>query len=68
MKHFFIMNPAAGKGTRFHALIDDIHKVCDRRQVYYAVHITEKQGESTEFVKKMCQSSNEPMRFYACDR
>lgn len=66
MKHFFIMNPAAGKGTKFHDLIDDIHKVCDRRQVYYAVHITEKPGESTEFVKKMCESSNEPMRFYAC--
>ncbi|MBO5715903.1 MAG: YegS/Rv2252/BmrU family lipid kinase [Clostridia bacterium] len=66
MKHFFIMNPAAGKGTKFHDLIDEIHKVCDRRQVYYAVHITERQGESTEFVRKMCQSSNEPMRFYAC--
>ena len=66
MKHFFIMNPAAGKGTSFHALIDDIHKVCDRRQVYYAVHITERKRESTEFVRKMCQSSNEPMRFYAC--
>lgn len=66
MKHFFIMNPAAGKGTRFHTLIDEIHKVCDRRGVYYAVHVTERIGEATEFVKKMCQSSDEPMRFYAC--
>ena len=66
MKHFFIMNPAAGKGTRFHSLIDEIHKVCDRRQVCYAVHITERKRESTEFVRKMCKSSNEPMRFYAC--
>jgi YegS/Rv2252/BmrU family lipid kinase len=60
------MNPAAGKGTHFHELIDDIHKVCDRRQVYYAVHITEKKREATEFVKKMCETCNEPMRFYAC--
>lgn len=66
MKHFFIMNPAAGKGTKFHELIDEIHKVCDRRQVYYAVHITEKKREATEFVKKMCKTSKEPMRFYAC--
>lgn len=66
MKHFFIMNPAAGKGTRFHELIDDIHKVCDRRKVYYAIHVTERTGEATEFVKQMCENSNEPMRFYAC--
>ena len=66
MKHFFIMNPAAGKGTRFHDLIDEIHKVCDRRKVYYAVHVTERMGEATEFVKRMCKSSNEPIRFYAC--
>ena len=66
MKHFFIMNPAAGKGTKFHTLIDDIHKVCDRRQVSYEIHITEKQMEATEFVKKMCESTTDPMRFYAC--
>ena len=66
MKHFFIMNPAAGKGTRFHELIDEIHKVCDRRKVYYAVHVTERIGEATEFVKRMCKNSNEPIRFYAC--
>lgn len=66
MKHLFIMNPAAGKGTKFHTLIDDIHKVCDRRGVYYAVHITEKIGEATEYVKKVCESSTDPVRFYAC--
>ena len=66
MKHFFIMNPAAGKGTRFHELIDDIHKVCDRRKVYYAVHVTERIGEATEVVKKICEHSQEPVRFYAC--
>ena len=66
MKHFFIMNPAAGKGTRFHDLIDEIHKVCDRRKVSYAIHVTERMGESTEFVRKMCEKSKIPMRFYAC--
>lgn len=66
MKHFFIMNPAAGKGTRFHELIEDIHKVCDRRKVYYAIHVTERIGEATEFVKKMCKNSKDEMRFYAC--
>lgn len=66
MKHFFIMNPAAGKGTRFHELIDDIHKVCDRRHVSYAIHVTERIGEATEFVKRICQKTKEDVRFYAC--
>ena len=66
MKHYFIMNPAAGKGTRFHTLIDEIHKVCDRRKVTYEIHITAKIGEATEYVKEVCSKSSEPMRFYAC--
>ncbi len=66
MRHYFILNPAAGKGTKFHNLIDEIHKVCDRRKVFYAVHVTEKRGEASTFVKKMCESSTEPVRFYAC--
>ncbi|MBQ7872354.1 MAG: YegS/Rv2252/BmrU family lipid kinase [Clostridia bacterium] len=65
MKHFFIMNPAAGKGTKFHELIDDIHKVCDRRGVSYEIHVTEKIGEATEFVKMTCASTDEQLRFYA---
>lgn len=66
MKHYFIMNPAAGKGTKFHTLIDEIHSVCDRRGVPYEIHITERIGESTEYVKQVCSSSDEPVRFYAC--
>lgn len=66
MKHIFIMNPAAGKGTKFHKLIDDIHSVCDRRKVCYDIHVTEKIGEATDFVKKTCEKSTDPVRFYAC--
>ena len=66
MKHYFIMNPAAGKGTKFHNLIDEIHKVCDRRGVEYEIHITEKIFEATEFVRKVCKSTSDDVRFYAC--
>ncbi len=66
MKHYFVMNPAAGKGTKFHELIDEIHKVCDRRGVAYEIHITAKIAEATDYVKQICAESNEPVRFYAC--
>lgn len=65
MKHYFIMNPAAGKGIKFHELIDEIHKVCDRRGAAYEVHVTEKIGEATDYVRSVCEGSGEPMRFYA---
>ena len=66
MKHIFIMNPAAGKGTIFHQLIDEIHKVCDRRKVDYDIHITERMADATDFVKETCKSSSDTVRFYAC--
>lgn len=66
MKHYFIMNPAAGKGKKFHDLIDEIHKVCDRRKVSYEIHITAKIGEATEYVRQVCKESSETARFYAC--
>lgn len=65
MKQYFIMNPAAGKGVKFHELIDEIHKVCDRRGVSYEVHVTERIGEATEYVRSICESTTEPSRFYA---
>ena len=66
MKHFFILNPAAGKGKRFQKIIEEIHTVCKGRGVDYVVHITERIGEATEFVKNCCKSTTERLRFYAC--
>ena len=66
MKHIFIMNPAAGKGTKFHTLIDEIHKVCDRRKVDYDIHVTERIADATDFVKNTCKSTEGTVRFYAC--
>ena len=66
MKHFFILNPAAGKGKRFEKIIEQIHTLCKERGVDYVVHITERIGEATEFVKKCCKSTTERLRFYAC--
>ena len=66
MKHYFLMNPAAGKGKRFQALIDEIHDVCNRRKVDYTVHVTERVGDATEYVSEICKTTNVPVRFYAC--
>lgn len=66
MKHYFIMNPAAGKGKKFQDIIDDIHNVCSARGVDYEIHITERAGGATDFVRSVCESTTEKVRFYAC--
>lgn len=66
MKHFFILNPAAGKGKKINKIIDTIHQLCQARGLDYVVHMTEKIGGATEFVKKCCQNTAEKLRFYAC--
>ena len=66
MKHYFIMNPAAGKGKKFQAIIDKIRTVCSARGAHYEIHITEKAGGATEFVRGVCESTAEKVRFYAC--
>lgn len=66
MKHFFVLNPAAGKGKIFQKMIDQIHAVCKSRGVDYIVHITDKIGEATEFVRNACRNTTEKIRFYAC--
>lgn len=66
MKHFFVLNPAAGKGKAIQRIIDQIHAVCKSRGVDYIVHLTDKIGEATEFVRNTCKSTTEKLRFYAC--
>ena len=66
MKHFFILNPAAGKGKKIQKLIEEIHTVCKARGVDYVVHFTERVGEATEFVRSCCKNTAEQLRFYAC--
>ena len=66
MKHFFILNPAAGKGKKFQEIIEGIRKVCSAREVDYEIHITENAGSATEFVREVCEKSEERVRFYAC--
>lgn len=68
MKHFFIVNPAAGTGKKLQKILDSINEVCQKRKEKFFVHRTTKTGEATEYVKGICREStkDEKMRFYAC--
>lgn len=66
MKHYFIVNPAAGKGKDTYALIERIENSCRAKSIDFDIHITEKAGDATEFVKKTCEAAKESIRFFSC--
>lgn len=66
MKHYFIVNPAAGKGKDPEALIERIKKVCREKAADFEIYVTSKAGDATEFVKKKCESAIEKLRFFSC--
>lgn len=67
MKHYFIINPMAGKGKHAEELFANIERVCGERGVDYTVYRTTAVGNATEYVKEVCaDAGNLPARFYAC--
>jgi len=62
MKHFFIVNPVAGKGKAL-ALIPVIQQYCEEKKLAYEVIITKYPGHATEIAKN--QSSFQTTRFYS---
>ena len=66
MKHYFIVNPAAGKGKDPEAMIEKIKKACREKAIDFEIYVTTKVGDATEFVKKKCASAAEKLRFFSC--
>lgn len=68
MKHFFLINPAAGKGEVQKNLEKQISDAADKIGIEYEIHVTTEVGDAENVVRKVCESEsgNEPIRFYAC--
>lgn len=65
MKHYFIVNPAAGKVSSVDRLLTEIGQYTDRYDI--EIHVTEAPHDATEFVKKTCaENPDTELRFYAC--
>ena len=69
MKHFFVINPLAGKGNRVDELTKAIQSACDERGVDYEIYFTKAVGDAEQYVKSICfkyENSDTVCRFYAC--
>lgn len=64
MEHVFIVNPAAGKKDATEAVAGYLKK--NGSGIKYTIYVTKHQGDATSYVKKRCEETDEPLRFYAC--
>ncbi|MBQ2765640.1 MAG: hypothetical protein IJF48_01465 [Clostridia bacterium] len=68
MKHFFIINPAAGKGIESSPLLAAIKDACEVSSADYEIYITAKRGDATVYVRNKIKEKpqGQTWRFYAC--
>ena len=67
IKHVFLLNPAAGKGTMQADLHEQIERVCAQRDVEFEIYHTAASGDATAYVRGLCeQYPDTQLRFYAC--
>lgn len=62
MKHIFILNPNAGRGTVAKELEDKLSGTSFDWQIY----TTTAAGDAVRFIKNRCDTNKDPVRFYAC--
>jgi diacylglycerol kinase family enzyme len=67
MKHYFIINPAAGSGKDQQAIMPRILDAVKKWGAEYELHRTSGPGEATIYVRgRLAASPGEAARFYAC--
>lgn len=64
MKHYFIINPAAGKGTLYKNLDAELRGVCGTLGIDYVIYYTKGIGDAEDYVRR--EGSLGEGRFYAC--
>ncbi|MGG7143228.1 diacylglycerol/lipid kinase family protein [Clostridium nigeriense] len=65
-KHFFIINPEAGKLNISEKITKDIKKAFKDINEEYRIYITKGKYDATNFTKSICESEDGNLRFYAC--
>ena len=65
LKHYFVVNPTAGKGLKGNFVKDTIIPACEKKGIEYEVYYTKAPGDGIQYVKKIA-AEGKPARFYAC--
>ena len=65
VKHYFVVNPTAGKGLRSNFVKETIIPACESKGVDYEIYYTQAPGDGIRFVNETA-ANGKPARFYAC--
>ena len=65
-KHFFVINPEAGKVNVSDKISNDINEIFKDLYDEYRIYITKGKNDATNYVKNICESEEGNLRFYAC--
>ena len=66
MKHYFIINPAAGQGKAQSSLEERIVLAAEKLGADYEIYYTKCEGDAEDYVRQTCMNLNGEARFYAC--
>ncbi len=69
MKHYFIINPAAGHGQTTNDLMVKIVSAANAEDINFRIYIKKHKGDAADYIKAKCEAhmhEDEPLRFYAC--
>lgn len=64
MKHYFIINPAAGAYDSTNEIKAQIDSLLEK--IDYEIYVTNHEGDATEYIKSVLSATNDECRFYAC--
>lgn len=65
-KHFFIINPEAGKINASEKISKEISEAFKEINEEYRIYITKGKDDATKFTKNICETEDGNLRFYAC--
>lgn len=65
-KHYFIINPEAGKVDVSEKISNEVIKAFNGKNDEYKIYITKGKNDATNFTKDICKKETGNLRFYAC--
>ena len=66
MQHYFLINPAAGKGNLYRHLDGEIRTYCDQKEIDYEIYYTKGVGDAEDYIRRACEKNGGELRFFAC--
>lgn len=65
MKHYFIINPTAGKTNSTDYIVTEVPKILPNKEDY-EIYVAKSREDSNEYIRSVCETLTSDAIFYAC--